>query len=335
MDIKLIRKNGRISVHPDCEAAVTDQPPWWRHAIHHQLCRAHYTQEQKSPPTGERALAESGVAVFRGLLETGEATDLSQRMGGAIAVKREDADPTQAAASDKEAGTEFITFDANLRAVVTLKLPRILNETVTAALERYFGSYFRIDFVQMYRTFPVAEAKASFHWHRDLAPMAQILIMVYLTDSGAHSGSTSFLDLEQTRAAAQAGYSFPNLDERIAEIDKVFAACDRPPAVNRPELAAGDAVAFAAPRVLHRGNSPETGFRDALLLILQPSFVPWSWDIDNFGSDYMFPDFEKDTIRTNPFKQGNPEIQEPPVDKSMIELWIRDGALFARDIVTS
>ena len=158
MDIKLIRKNGRISLHPDCEAAVTDQPPWWRHATYHQLCRAHYTQEQKSPPTGERALAESGVAVFRGLLETGEATDLSQRMGGAIAVKRENTDPEQAAASDKEAGTEFITFDANLRAVVTLKLPRILNETVTAALERYFGSYFRIDFVQMYRTFPVADS---------------------------------------------------------------------------------------------------------------------------------------------------------------------------------
>ena len=247
MDIKLIRKDGRRSVHPDCESAVLDQPPWRRHAIHHQLCSAVYTQEhqeQKSPPIGKRELAESGVVVNRGLLDTEEADYFSPRMGRAIAVKREDADPTQAAASDKEAGTEFITFDANLRAVVTLKLPRILNETVTAALERYFGSYFRIDFVRMYRTFPLADSLVSFHWHRDCAPMAQLHIMVYLTDSGAHSGSTSFLDLEQTRAAAQAGYSFPNLDERIAEIDKVFAACDRPPAVNRPQLAAGAAVAL-------------------------------------------------------------------------------------------
>ena len=165
--------------------------------------------------------------------------------------------------------------------------------------------------------------------------MAQILIMVYLTDSGAHSGSTSFLNLEQTRAAAQAGYSFPNLDERIAEIDKVFAACDRPPALNRPKLAAGDAVAFAAPRVLHRGHSPETGFRDALLLILQPSFVPWSQDIDDFGSDYMFIAGSKNTVNTNPYRPLNPSTTEADIDKSMIELWVRDGALFAPDFLTS
>jgi len=335
VDIKLIRKDGRISVHPDCESAVADQQPWRRHVIHHQLCRSHYTQEQKSPPTGQRELAESGVAVFRGLLETGEADDFSRRMGGAIAVKREDADPTQAASSDLEAGTEFIKFDANLRALATLKLPRILNEKVTTALERYFGSYFRIDCLRMYRTFPLANSLDSFRWHRDCAPMAQVHIMVYLTDSGADTGGTSFLDLEQTRAAAQAGYSFPYVHERIAEIGKVFETCDRPPAVTRPKLAAGDAVAFASPRVLHRGHSPETGFRDVLLLILLPSFVPWSWEINDFDSDYIFPHFEKDTLRTNPFQQGNPQIQEPPVDKPMIESWVHDGALFALDTVTS
>lgn len=325
MDVKFIRQGDRYAVHPECAEEFVKLPPMRRHALHHKICGTLYAHRGVAPPPGDCELAAKGVAVLRKVLSKKAAAELSRGAGVAIkAMYDGDAAPVT---SEKSAHT--VICDAALKGRVIEALPKVLDDERTAMLERYYGCHFRIDHLRIYRTFPAPEAVVSFRWHRDGAPMAQVHIMVYLTDSGNKSGSTSFLDLEQTRLAAEAGYHYPDVARRTRDVNKVFAGTRHEPKVNQPKVRAGDAIVFAAPRVLHQGNLPATGFRDVLLLVLLPSLEPWRQDIAG-GTDRLFVHDSKGTLLTNPFEAGSPDVEwEARLNTSFsLEPWVRNGELF-------
>ena len=331
MEIQLIQHHGRIAPHPDCEPALAGLPPWRRHAVHHQLCRSVYAAERKSSRAGDSDgdgdLTARGIAVFPELLGGDEAAEFSDRIGAAIAAGRDGDDAAVAASEEPDDALVVVDSDGDLIGRAAAALPSILGERANAALERYFGSYYRVDCLRIVRTYPTARGHVSFSWHRDAAPMAQVHILAYLTDADDDSGGTSFLDLEQTRMAAEAGYHYPDLNARKNDIDDVFAGTGLTATVNRPRLAAGDGVAFSSSRVLHRGHAPLAGFRDYLIAVLLPSFHPWQTDIEQFGPEYMFVSGSKCTLRSNPFQFFNPSNPDETRRNFAPEAWNRNGDL--------
>ncbi|NQU59958.1 MAG: hypothetical protein HQ512_02420 [Rhodospirillales bacterium] len=330
MDIQFIRQDGRLVIHPDCHTDLVNKPAWPRHALHHRLCRGVYAQEKGAVLAGDAEFSEKGVCVYRSLLKDDEAQALQRRADAAISSKRKDANGDVPATDDPDNIAEVVDCDDELKSLVTAALPKILNDQVNADLERYFQSFYRIDVAQIYRTFPCDKSTVSFLWHRDVAPMAQVHIMVYLTQSGPKAGSTSFLDFDQTRKLARTGYHFPPVVKRTDDIEGVLRDAGHTPSVNRPDLGVGDGVMFASARVLHKGNLPLENCRDVLLLVLLPSLLPWSKDIEDFGSEYMFITESKSTLKTDPYKPFNPNITEE-MPEEMFEDWIRNGELFPPD----
>lgn len=330
MDVKFIRQGGRIALHPDCEPALVALPPWRRHALHHRICGTLYAHQGAPAATGDPELAEKGIAVVRKVLSKKDAAALSRRAGQAIEASGGHEDPV----ANPDNAAQAVACDPALRRSVVAALPTILDERRTALLERYFGCHFRIDNLRIYRTYPSAESTVSFRWHRDAAPMAQVHIMLYLTNSGDESGSTSFLDIGQTRLAARAGYHYPHIATRTGDIEEVFAGTSHKPKVNRPKVKAGDAIVFAAPRVLHCGNLPAAGFRDVLLLVLLPSLMPWRRDVEDINPDYLFITDSKSTLLTNPYKLCNPTVASEVLSGKSpdLEPWVCEGDLFPADL---
>ncbi|HBC08344.1 MAG TPA: hypothetical protein DC046_12310, partial [Rhodospirillaceae bacterium] len=73
-------------------------------------------------------------------------------------------------------------------------------------------------------------------WHRDYQPPQQFHLMVYLTDSNEEGGGTTFLNFEDTKAAAYAGIHFQSMDkERFYSIKDMEAKVGRPMTTYRPE----------------------------------------------------------------------------------------------------
>jgi len=196
-------------------------------------------------------------------------------------------------------------------------------------LESYFGSFFRIYSAVTYRTHAVEPHIGSFLWHRDTAPMSQIHVIVYLTDSGPETGATFALNIRQTVRAASLGYHFESLEDRIQDIDTVFADVDEIPEVVRHDVAAGDSLVIAPSRVLHRGSLPKTGYRDTFTLIILPSMTPWRRDIEEFGDDHVFQKISSATLSTNPFEALSPLIpEETERGVSVRDQWVLTGQMF-------
>ncbi|MEK9723238.1 MAG: hypothetical protein VW405_07105, partial [Rhodospirillaceae bacterium] len=196
-----------------------------------------------------------------------------------------------------------VPMDDALRANLAALLPTILSAEVTAMVEAYMGCHFRVVQCQLYRTETGGKPHVSFLWHRDMEPMAQVHVMVYFTASGPGDPGTEFLSLEDSRRMAMHGYAFPTFDERVADLADALPAGEPAPAAIRPELAAGDATIFAAPRLLHRGIDGSGGARDVFLLNLLPSLVPWQHDTARFGHDHLFWTGDgSDTLQTDPFR---------------------------------
>ncbi|MCH7936436.1 MAG: hypothetical protein IH994_05005 [Proteobacteria bacterium] len=339
MDLTFVSTGKRIGLHPDSEQAVLEMPVWQRHAAYHDTCRKVYAMANPEVSAPETVLAKRGVDLVRGSLTREHAASLSNEITNLLEARGPGGGAHGPITDNPDEVSVRVPYEGALLDMLKDALPLILNPEAEGLLESYYGSYFRIDSTSCNRTHPIDEHTISFLWHRDVAPMAQVHIMVYLTDSGPQKGLTLFLDLEQTKTAAKLGYHYTKVtqkrglkrdDEGVPErrlhLDDLFEQAGKDLTVNRPDPKAGDSLLFAAPRVLHRGSLPTEGYRDVFLLVLQPSFVPWRQDIEDFGYDHIFTDCGKDTLYTNPFKSLAPAL--PKDGNSTLtswEQWIFEG----------
>ncbi|MAO55587.1 MAG: hypothetical protein CMM61_07810 [Rhodospirillaceae bacterium] len=263
-----IDANGRMKLSAEDLARFAAMDPWQRHRIYHDVCQQAYAAAQASsdaPDTG-RPLIEKGFEVVPQVLG---AEDVAQIRG-----LLDDRVGQGEGRTESDGWAAPLPWNMARIHVLRQALEHVFNDTVTQALENYFQSYFRVMSLSVTRAFP-APARNSFLWHRDIEPPQQTHMMVYLTDSTEESGGTSFLDLDDSRAAAENGYSFKNLDDRLESLAGIEEKAGRTFKVNRPALRAGDSVLFAAPRILHRGELPRAGCRDAITILMLPSPVPW------------------------------------------------------------
>ncbi len=262
-------QNGRLILTPESRAMIMEMHPWERYTAYHDYCRQIYRQNN---PAGqslpEPQVSNLGHQVLPNLISPEDVAALQQLLDERVDGPNLDADGNPM----WFASLPWTMMRIN---VVRQVLGRMFAGDISKALEAYFGSYFRIMSLSLVRGFP-GKADGSFLWHRDYQPPQQFHLMVYLTDSNEEGGGTTFLNFEDTKAAAYAGIHFQSMDkERFYSIKDMEAKVGRPMTTYRPEMTAGDGVMFAAPRILHQGNRPKAGQRDTLQLLMLPSPVPW------------------------------------------------------------
>jgi hypothetical protein len=305
-NIRLVLDQRTPRLDPSMAAQFLAFHPMVRHTLHHEICQKIYRESKGAPPAdGDSTLATRGVV------------DLPKRISGDLAKKLSglatemlgmmQQKPGAAASAPDEANTA-VEIPNHMASLFIDLLPLIFAPNVERVLESYFRSYFRLDHCTLYRTHPVSVSQGSFLWHRDLAPMGQVHIMLYLTDAGEESGSTEFLDLADTRRMAESGYAFADIDHRLDDLGPLLKPGDPPLDIIRPRPAAGGGIMFAASRCLHRGRVPKRAFRDVFLLVLLPSTIPWRTDAEDFGVTLVSAD--RQTYLTNPFARHNPTVDE-------------------------
>lgn len=333
-DVRLVQ-DGRIwRVDPALVPALMDLEPMVRHAVHHRICQSVYAQTKGAPPEpADRTFIEKGVVTLPRRIPKALARRLSRFATEILSSTGQ----TQTLGTPTD---EFRVDDANvtinippeMHSVFLDLLPVVIDRSVEESIESYLGSFFRIDHCSLYRTRRTEEPLVSFRWHRDLASMGQIHIMLYLTPSGDEGGATEFIPLEDTRSLARAGYSFVNPDARTSDFDELLDADSSRPEIVRPMLAAGDAAMFGATRVLHRGVQPRDGFRDVFLIVLLPSTVPWRIELEQLGRDHLLIASDKEAYMSNPFVAFNPTHRDfkdgrvhgtkiPPIWSQLAYFW--------------
>lgn len=312
-EIQLVREGRIWRVDPQIVPQLMQLEPMVRHAVHHRICQNVYRQTKGQPPEpADRAFAKRGIVTLPNRIPPALAAKLSA-FGTEILRAT-----GQARGLPEHSNHVFRIDDANTTIAVPREmhsvfldlLPSIVDARVETLVESYLGSFFRIDHCALYRTQRTEEPLVSFRWHRDLASMGQVHVMLYLTPSGDESGATDFIPIEDTRRLAEAGYSFVTMDDRVLDFDARTLKDNAPPEIVRPRLGAGDAVMFGATRVLHRGIQPRQGFRDVFLAVLLPSTVPWQVELEELGRDHLLIPNDKEAYLSNPFVAFNPTHRE-------------------------
>lgn len=141
-------------------------------------------------------------------------------------------------------------------------------------IRRHFGGFYKIAWLDCYRTVPSDVRKQAWLWHSDNVPAGLLKVQVLLTDASRNTGAIEILPRSQTLAFRKAGYFGDIVSERLAELSDFAKQHNIDFSPNCVEAKAGDVLLFDNNH-LHRANPPKQDFRDALTILLFPSAIPW------------------------------------------------------------
>jgi len=289
MQCEITRNGHHLYVDDETRRTCLARPLIECHALYHQICRNVFAAERGAAPAPESDLFDRGFQVLRGCLTEARAMEISAAVSNAV--------------GETDGVLTGIAIDDSLAPLMIEALEATLSEETERLLEAYYASHFRVAHCQLYRTETLGDRHYSFRWHRDVEPMAQLHVMIYFSPSGPEDGGTEFIDFADTGRLAAHGYAFGAFEDRVRELAAALPEGEDPPAPHRPELVAGDAAVFAAPRILHRGIAPKRGHRDVLVLNIMPSLVPWRNTLAEFGTGHLFDSgtSTRNTLMSDPF----------------------------------
>ncbi len=316
MELKFIEEDGLPVLIEETAAKLTQLGPFVSHSNFHRLCQLVYNKNQETKPSGQHTdLNRLGYHVIRSFTSSQSASTFSKLFSNEI-------NKTSVSTNTS------ITPSGDLKLKVMDLITSSMGVDVERLIESYFSSYFRIDHFQLFRTQVAPEVEVSFRWHRDLEPISQLHIMLYLTDSKEGDATTVFTSLEDTRRCAKHGYTFPDFKDRLDDINLCLPEGAPRVEVSHPILAAGDATIFAAPRILHKGCTPRQNHRDVLLINILPSLVPWQKEIEVLGYQHLFD--ERNTFFINPFARGAPSYSSEDFVYAVPD-WVAQSNFFSDD----
>ncbi len=261
---------GNVHLSGDLNAWMLSSS-WRRHGLYHRICQQEYRSQHGGLPPARAAaddLRDHGVCLLPRVLADEECSAFTQSIDGYV----------EGLARDGLTGlpdTYFVPWSQYRAGILRRVLPEILSPDLTAKIEDYYGSHFQVLSVSLNRYLAEMGRDVSFQWHRDEEPPQQLHLMVYLSGASDEGGRTEVLDRATTRRAAENGYSYPPLGERSDDLTEILGSDTLAGTAIVPDLNAGGALMFAAPRNLHRGVKPRVGQRDTLLILLMPSPLPW------------------------------------------------------------
>lgn len=141
---------------------------------------------------------------------------------------------------------------------------------IVQTVENYLQAYFKIYWVQVYRTLPTAHApEKSFLWHVDNCPRETLKLMVYLTDTRENTGAFRLKPRPLSRSLIARGFWDRAQNVRF-EQDLEDAA-----STVVFEGGKGTGILFLNWGCIHRAKHPELSHRDVAVFNLVPSTTPW------------------------------------------------------------
>jgi len=156
------------------------------------------------------------------------------------------------------------------------------NSALDQAITGYFGSYYRLEWIDCYRSHPASQVGGSWMWHTDDVPPQILKVMLHLTDAGADQGATRFLSASHTREFGNKGYRGYPTNERTDNLvpfaEKNGLSCE--PFLH--DAKAGDALIFNT-NLLHKAIPPSTGYRDVSTIFVMPNPIPWRKQLEREG----------------------------------------------------
>src|SRR3989344_1193172 len=150
------------------------------------------------------------------------------------------------------------------------EISQLFTNDIVQTVENYYGSFFKVYWVQVYRTLPTdKDADASFLWHVDNCPPQVVKLMVYLTDTQENTGAFRLKPRPLSAQLLDQGFFDRSKNDRFAHVlndastTKVF------------EGPKGTSILFLNWACVHRAKHPEIRHRDVAVFFLIPSLVPW------------------------------------------------------------
>ena len=169
------------------------------------------------------------------------------------------------------------------------------NPTLDEALRGIFGSYYRLQWVDCYRSIPAPDVSGSWMWHIDNVPKQVLKVMLHLTDAGVDQGATRFLSVTDTRAYGLNGYLGLETNKRTDDLAPLAGKNGLPYAPWYNEAKAGDALIFNT-NLLHKAIPPVADYRDVATFLILPNPAPWREQIERDGLE-NFQDIARDWPR--------------------------------------
>jgi hypothetical protein len=148
-----------------------------------------------------------------------------------------------------------------------------------------YGSYFQLEWLDCYRTFPGLPDK-SWLWHIDNYPPFVVKVLLYITDSNEENGITRILSMKKTREFFNAGYFGVYNDERKLHLSQFSADHNINYVEDIPERDSSDAIIFST-STLHKAGEVKSGYRDVMSFLLLPSVRPWREVYEDVGKSYI------------------------------------------------
>ncbi|PIW29038.1 MAG: hypothetical protein COW30_05910 [Rhodospirillales bacterium CG15_BIG_FIL_POST_REV_8_21_14_020_66_15] len=286
--------------------------PFSRHALYRLCCQQAYKVQGGTVPDGQTDLAETGFTTLDGVLRQESVRKIRDMIDRMISREPPPFSPTP------EIPAYFLPWQDEDKKLAADILTEAISGRLETLLHQYFQSHFFIRTVTASRLFPSDESMNSYLWHRDSEIPHQVHVIIYLTELSAEHGSTELLSLEDTKAAAAAGYDFPYLEDRESDLGELFKSVDKPYAPYRVSANAGDALIFTPNRVLHKGAQPNAGFRDAILAVVHPCPSPWRLTLQH-NYPRIFVTMHGLNALTDPFAHFKPEW-----DHFGLPEWVRE-----------
>lgn len=150
-----------------------------------------------------------------------------------------------------------------------------------AQIRGYFGSHYRVQWLDCYRSFPTDEVSSSWLWHCDNVPAETLKVMLHLTDAGKDLGATQFMTMDDSIEYYRHGYR-GQTSKRIADLEPFAEAHQLPYRPFHHESKAGDVMLFNN-NALHKAVPPRAGYRDVLTYLLLPNPIPWHEQLERDG----------------------------------------------------
>jgi hypothetical protein len=144
----------------------------------------------------------------------------------------------------------------------------------------YFGGYYRIEWLDCYRSLPTEQPRAAWLWHMDNVPVECMKVILHLTHADAQTGATQVLSAEDTQRLHGLGYFGIYGDERKTEIQGTPLSLSMDP---------GDALCIDN-NLLHRAVPPKRNYRDVLTFLILPNRCTWHEQLERDGLDSVQSD---------------------------------------------
>ena len=97
----------------------------------------------------------------------------------------------------------------------------------------------------------VPERNISYQWHRDAGPTPFLKLMIYLTDCTETGAGTEVIDKKSTELISQAGYDFPDTDQRVSCLKTYYQRAQLHPNTELISPQAGVGLLFQPVDVLY------------------------------------------------------------------------------------